>query len=307
MTTTQLECFVNIANTMNFMKTAELMHITQPAISKQLQSLENELGVKLIERTTHSVSLTPIGSRFLPEAMDMLKTWYHAQTWMSSYSEAEQRSIRIGYSDPHAMNNISRTLGILHNNHENISPRFTLDQTDANLARLERGQLDLVISMRDHSYKNRDTAFMEMMIDSFYCVVCKDHPLAKASTDGTVNTDDFGSYPQIISIPSYLRTNNFLSHHSIIPINENVTNIMTANAAECYGLILAGYGFSLVPGHLLMPHPNLVFLKWENSPTSAMGIYHKKGIAKDNPILLEYLQIAKDVYSDNYQSLSQSP
>ena len=92
----QLECFVNIANTMNFMKTAELMSLTQPAVSRQLQALEQELGVRLLERTTRSVSLTPVGARFLPEAKDILKTWYHSRSWLSSYSMSEQNFNRVG-------------------------------------------------------------------------------------------------------------------------------------------------------------------------------------------------------------------
>ena len=47
MNITQLECFVNIAGTMNFMKTAELMSLTQPAVSRQLQALEQELHLIL--------------------------------------------------------------------------------------------------------------------------------------------------------------------------------------------------------------------------------------------------------------------
>ena len=302
MNTTQLECFVNIANTMNFLKTAERMNMTQPAVSKQLQALERELGVRLIERTTRSVSLTPIGARFLPEAMDMLKTYYHAQTWMASYSNSEQNYLRIGYSDPHAMNQISKALASLHGEYPNVSPRFTFDQTNANLARLERGQLDLVIGMKDYSYENRDIVFMEMMRDRFFCVVPKNHPITQKAVDGKIITDDFWPYPQILAIPSYLRVNNFLNQHPMLPVNETVMNIMTADAHEAYTLVLAGYGFTMIPGHLLMPHPELVFLEWKTSPTAPMGIYHGKGKAKENPALLNYLRISKGLYSpDNLQ------
>lgn len=294
--TTQLECFVNIANTMNFMKTAERMNMTQPAVSKQLQALEKELGVRLIARTTRSVTLTPIGARFLPEAMDMLKTYYHAQTWMASNSDKEQNHLRIGYSDPHAMNQISRTLGLLQKAGENASPRFTLDQTHANLARLERGQLDMVVGMKDYAYANRDVAFMEMMSDRFFCVTRKEHPLAEKAAAGRVITDDFWPYPQILALPSYLRVDSFLNRHALLPVNEQVVNYMTADAHEAYGLVLAGYGFAMIPGHLLMPHPELVFLSWKTSPSSPMGIYHKKGSAKERPVLLKYLRAAKAVY-----------
>ena len=88
----------------------------------------------------------------------------------------------------------------------------------------------------------------------------------------------------------------------MLPVNETVMNIMTADAHEAYTLVLAGYGFTMIPGHLLMPHPELVFLEWKTSPTAPMGIYHGKGKAKENPVLLNYLRISKGLYSsDNLQ------
>ena len=190
----QLECFVNIANTMNFMKTAELMSLTQPAVSRQLQALEQELGVRLLERTTRSVSLTPVGARFLPEAKDILKTWYHSRNWLSSYSMSEQNFLRIGYSDPHGINLISQTLAALKLDHPGLSPRFTIDQTDANLARLERGQLDLIVGIKDYTYQNKDVIFMELLKESFTCVVRNDHPLAEIGNTREIITDDFWPY-----------------------------------------------------------------------------------------------------------------
>ena len=220
----QLECFVNIASTMNFMKTAELMSLTQPAVSRQLQALEQELGVRLLERTTRSVSLTPVGARFLPEAKDILKTWYHSRSWLSSYSMSEQNFLRIGYSDPHGINLISQTLAALRSDHPGLSPRFTIDQTDANLARLERGQLDLIVGIKDYTYQNKDVIFMELLKESFTCVVRNDHPLAEIGNTREIITDDFWPYSQILAIPPYLLVNNHMNRHPILPVNDHVIN-----------------------------------------------------------------------------------
>ena len=55
MNTFQLVCFLTIAEHLSFTKAAELLHVTQPAVGQQIQSLEKELGVKLFTRTTRSV------------------------------------------------------------------------------------------------------------------------------------------------------------------------------------------------------------------------------------------------------------
>ena len=49
--TTQLECFLAVANCLNFSRAAEQLRLTQPAVSHQISTLEDELGVKLFKRT----------------------------------------------------------------------------------------------------------------------------------------------------------------------------------------------------------------------------------------------------------------
>ena len=58
MNTVQLECFLAVADNLSFARAAEQLHITQPAVTHQISSLENELNVKLFRRTTRTVALT---------------------------------------------------------------------------------------------------------------------------------------------------------------------------------------------------------------------------------------------------------
>ena len=68
MNTTQLECFLAVAEHLNFSRASEELKMTQPAVSHQIRTLEEELGVKLFMRTSKNVSLTSEGIRFLPDA-----------------------------------------------------------------------------------------------------------------------------------------------------------------------------------------------------------------------------------------------
>ena len=74
MNTTQLECFLAVAEHLNFSRASEELKMTQPAVSHQIRTLEEELGVKLFMRTSKNVSLTSEGIRFLPDADLILKT-----------------------------------------------------------------------------------------------------------------------------------------------------------------------------------------------------------------------------------------
>ena len=64
MNTIQLECFVAVAEHLNFSRASEELKITQPAVSHQIHALEEELGTKLFLRTSKSVSLTQEGLMF---------------------------------------------------------------------------------------------------------------------------------------------------------------------------------------------------------------------------------------------------
>lgn len=62
------QAFIAIADAGSFSRAAEALHLTQTGLTRRLQNLESFLGVKLVERTTRSVALTPIGRDFLPQA-----------------------------------------------------------------------------------------------------------------------------------------------------------------------------------------------------------------------------------------------
>ena len=68
MNTAQIRCFLAVADTLNFARAAEQLHLTQPAVTHQIQTLEQELGVKLFARTTRTVRLTEEGGLFLADA-----------------------------------------------------------------------------------------------------------------------------------------------------------------------------------------------------------------------------------------------
>lgn len=72
MNTFQLTCFLTVAETLSFARAAELLHVTQPAVTHQIKVLEQELGVQLFFRSTRSVLLTTEGKLFLGDAKSIV-------------------------------------------------------------------------------------------------------------------------------------------------------------------------------------------------------------------------------------------
>ena len=68
----QLSYFVNVVDQMSFSKAAQKLHISQPSLSNAIKSLENELGFKLLERTTRNIRLTDAGNVLYNRALNHL-------------------------------------------------------------------------------------------------------------------------------------------------------------------------------------------------------------------------------------------
>src|SRR5437667_8619979 len=90
----QLRYLVTLAEELHFGRAAAREHIVQSGLSQQVQRLERELGVRLLERTTHHVRLTPAGAAFLVEARQILAHLGRAATVAQRASEAAP-SLRV--------------------------------------------------------------------------------------------------------------------------------------------------------------------------------------------------------------------
>jgi DNA-binding transcriptional LysR family regulator len=94
-----LRYFVAVAEEKHFGRAAERLHISQPPLSQQIQQLEDELGVKLFERTSRQVSLTPAGDAFLGEARSVLAVMEQALASVDQTRRGAQGILRAAPPD----------------------------------------------------------------------------------------------------------------------------------------------------------------------------------------------------------------
>lgn len=99
MDTEQLKCFISVAQTLNFTEAAKQNYITQPAISRQISELERSLGVKLLYRTRHSVSLTEEGQAFLQYAINEIDSETEIRTRLRNIEQGRLGCVSIAMLD----------------------------------------------------------------------------------------------------------------------------------------------------------------------------------------------------------------
>src|SRR3954453_13063903 len=112
-----LRYFVAVAEELHFRRAAERLHIAQPAVSEQVRKLEDELGVRLLNRTQRSVSLTDAGAAMLDEARRVLRQADRAMAVARDTSTTAATRLRVGYlpdslstAVPRALQELGRTM-----------------------------------------------------------------------------------------------------------------------------------------------------------------------------------------------------
>ena len=141
-----LRYFVAVAEELHFRRAADRLHVAQPAISEQIRKLEQELGVRLFDRTPRSVALTVAGGALLEEARHVLRHAEVARQAAQNAGEHATMRLRIGYLPDSLPASVPRALRHL----AASAPRVHVDLETGRSIRLiedlRAHRLDLVVT-----------------------------------------------------------------------------------------------------------------------------------------------------------------
>src|ERR1700722_21030399 len=93
----ELECFVAVADHLNFSRAASQLNLSQPPLTRRIQSLETKLGSALFDRNTHSVSLTGHGKLYLEDARAIIGRLDQASETISRARHGETERLRLAF------------------------------------------------------------------------------------------------------------------------------------------------------------------------------------------------------------------
>jgi DNA-binding transcriptional LysR family regulator len=139
----QLEYFLSVAEELHFGRAAERLHITQPPLSRQIMELEAELGVRLFDRTSRGVRLTPSGEYLKKEAAWLLQRSETIKERIALIDEESGHRVRIGFVGSAIYSFLPELIGELKRNKSDLWFEFFEIGTDEQAKALVAGKIDI--------------------------------------------------------------------------------------------------------------------------------------------------------------------
>ena len=260
-----LRYFVAVAETENVTRAAVRLHVSQPALSRQIRDLEEEIGFLLLQRSAKSVRLTEAGRVFLTEARAVLQRAAEAVQAARAVAVGLCGEIQVGYAPSPTVQILPQALRSFQNEFPGVRVALHDLSTGEMLSQLRAGKLDVALLVRPPEKNLRGLRLEDLARYPLCVAVAPRHPLARLKTVplAAVTKEPLIAYDRA-DYPDYHRQIEDLfatigGKPRVAEQHEGVTSLIAA--------VETGRGIALVPGCLAcMVGPRLKILPLEPSP-----------------------------------------
>ncbi|MBO9584696.1 MAG: LysR family transcriptional regulator [Flavobacterium sp.] len=175
----RLKVFYTVALRLNFTKAATELYITQPAVSKHIQELEETYKTKLFERNGSKIALTPAGKILLKYTKSIFDIYREIDFEMSSFNKERQGLLRLGASTTISQYIISPVLASFHQKQKDIK----VNLLNGNTEQIENALInkEIEIGIVEGQSKNQSIKYIPFLKDELVLVCNSKNPLVQQS------------------------------------------------------------------------------------------------------------------------------
>ncbi|TQR13321.1 LysR family transcriptional regulator [Psychrobacillus soli] len=237
----RLEYFQTLAKVQHMTRAAELLSISQPALSRSIASLEEEIGVPLFDRQGRSIILNRYGMMFLERVNRIMNEMNDGLNDIQQLIAPEHGEISLGFLHTLGISTVPNIIRAFHDQYPHITFQFKQNHTHTLLQELKSGELDLCL-VASIAYE-KPIIWTELWRDELFVIVPINHPLAHRQS---ISLTEIGQESFISMKKGYaLRktTDSIFSESNLLP---NIA-FEGDEVATVAGFVSAGLGFSILP------------------------------------------------------------
>ena len=235
-----LKYFLAVVREESITKAAEVLHITQPTLSRQLALLEEEVGVKLFDRGTRRIALTDAGMLLRRRAEEIIDLSDKTIQELTTQEEQVEGVIRIGAGELGAMDRIAELCGSFREKYPRVRFDFNTATADVVKEQIERGSLDIGVLLEPISMEKFEYIRLAGK-ERWVVLMRRDDPMAQCEA---IRAEQLESLPLIL--PRRLHVQGELANwfgECFGRLNVAYTGNLTTNTAL---LVQKGYGYAIV-------------------------------------------------------------
>jgi len=178
----QLRYFLTLSDELHFGRAAEKLFIVQPALTKQIQGLENDLGVSLFKRNKRKVELTSAGKYFREEVKHIVDKLERVKIQTRMVQEGNKGELRIGYVGSCIHTFLPDMLTVLHEKYPQIQTYLNEMTSSSQRVAIENGDLD--IAFLRNPLPNQNLGQHLVYSETFSLIVPQQHPIDSDNFQG---------------------------------------------------------------------------------------------------------------------------
>lgn len=292
MNTTQLTCFLTVAETLNFARAAEKLNMAQPSLTHQIQSLENEFDVKLFNRTTRSVEITQAGSAFLSDAKVILNISNRAKIRFSKSSSEQWQYFTLGchtYNDLHMFSDVLRQLSKLY---PNLYPSFQVVPFEYLYQLMDGEGVDVIVAFQKDDAKKNYLIYKELTKIPIVAIMAADRAFTQSER---ITMENLKAERLILVEPQKCPGSLGKIHYQLMD-GKNADDLFFCDSMDAaLALARADYGIAILPDLFVLHDPALMYIPLDGVEAMSYGAYYKD--VKEKPILKSFLQLSERFFS----------
>lgn len=257
MNSQQLQCFVCVADKLNFTKAAESLYISTPTVTHHIKNLEEELDTVLFIRTSRMVKLTEAGTMFYNDAKEILSKMELAEKRVKKMASQNISFIKIGCSSNAELDYLENILHDMHLAYPQVYPQIIVNDYFSLKNLFNNKQLDIVLATREMLKDMQNCSFKKIKDIKNYAIVSEESTFVDRDE---ILFEDLAEeclitlHPKFVPFQYGNRLQEKIALHS-----HSHFNISCENDQTCILLAKSGYGIAILPEFCIpMDSKNLI-------------------------------------------------